>query len=259
MSSFGGRGRGRGRGREFRGRRSRGRGFGRGRGRGRKRGGGSGLNNESWGIDMFGPTETIQDAPPCKKFPNETYPDFFLKFQIPRLKKMKQESASTERDQIAMQMMDDLTKEIRESGYFVHGAKEVNEHYERNERYLYFGSTFPKELETANQRKKRMIQRIDVEFDEDDQRLMVNQEVERLRALNREKGAQDMIVDDAEREEKAKNDIITEMETWDAMKDGESEEEFDIAQFSGDEGVDGEFNEDTLDGADFGDNDFMDE
>ena len=87
-------------------------------------------------------------AAPSRKTPNERYPDFFLKHQIPRLKELKtkrnDDKSKKQSDEQLLRTANDLEHRFRKSGYFVHKQIGVNKQMEKTTPYLYHSTEFTK-------------------------------------------------------------------------------------------------------------------
>eukprot|EP01084_Bolivina_argentea_P162059 282053_1 len=196
------------------------------------------------------------DAAPCKKFPNETYPEFFLKYQIPRLIKLKNKQSQTESNHKnenteIIRIGSDLEESYRNSelsGYFVHGFGkiEVNEYFEKKTPYLYHKTDFPKEINTKSH-KKHNINNINKEmneyllFEEDEQKMRDLAEIERMISINASMeeaiigSDEDSDYDQPKRLKKGNMDIIDAMDDFFNDKDASDRELNDFGNFDDDD------------------------
>eukprot|EP01084_Bolivina_argentea_P030053 55728_1 len=181
------------------------------------------------------------DAAPSKKFSNETYPEFFLKYQIPRLIKLKSKqsdinhnnrksetsankNSKQNNDEQLLRIANNLGHRYRSSGYFVHGFGkiEVNDYYEKKTPYLYHKSTFPKELElTHKQSKTNKKKEQYFLFEEDEQKMKDEEEIQKMIAIDSEDKLEQVIIEDDRMDEdellRLKNsdkDIVDTLDTF---------------------------------------------
>merc|ERR1712154_714876 len=159
-------------------------------------------------------------------------------------------------DEQLLRITNDLEYEYRQSGYFVHDMIEVNKHYEKITPYLYHKTKFPKEIISAPQKHKKSRSSSSNQqyflYEEDEQKFQDNEEIQRMISVNSQNNSEQVIIggdDKMDEDDDQNKDIVLEMENY-LSDQGDTENEFEFANFSGDEGCDGRDDGDMIDQAD---------